>query len=220
MSASQNTIGPFKVAFVGPTGSGKTSIVNRFQEDLFSLCTDATVGATFVSQDVRTPHGIVSLQIWDTAGQEHYRSLGPMYTRGAVALVVVYDVSVEDSLDDAQRWCEQSRARDGDPSQAVYVVGNKIDLLSGAGSTDLGRDYADSIGAYFYPTSAKTGEGIQGLFQGIAEKLVQTPVQAGGSTSQSPSQTPAKSRVADAGTIDMSKLNNIEVKGHVRGDEM
>jgi Ras-related protein Rab-5C len=177
MSSFSNEAGPFKVALVGPHGSGKTSIVMRFHDKVFSANVVSTIGALYIIENVSTRQCVIALEVWDTAGQEKYRSLCPMYTRGAVGLIVVYDVAAEDSLDDAKTWREQSRGPDSDASQAISVVANKIDLVSDTGVTEPGREYAESIGASFCITSAKTGEGIQGLFGEIAERLMQIHLQ-------------------------------------------
>jgi Ras-related protein Rab-5C len=172
MSSGPGAIGSFKVALVGPTLVGKTSIVKRLHESVFFQHVDNTVGAQFLVHEVRTPQGTITLHLWDTAGQERYRSVCPMYTRDAVVLIVVYDLAAPESLDDAKVWCDQSRAT-GDPNMDVYVVGNKIDLSPDAQSQEVGREYAELIGAHFYATSASTGEGIQQLFQEISERLAE-----------------------------------------------
>jgi Ras-related protein Rab-5C len=163
--------GAFKIAFVGPAACGKTSIINRYHEGEFSSKVEGTVGASFVTHEVQTPQGTISLNIWDTAGQDRYRSLVPMYCRNAVALVVVYDVAVPESFEDSKEWCEKYRCMDPDLAQEVYYVGNKIDLQVDEADLEVAREYAGSIGADYFSTSAKTGEGIQALFRAIAERL-------------------------------------------------
>jgi Ras-related protein Rab-5C len=144
--------------------------------------------------DLVTPQGIVTLQIWDTAGQEQYRSIGSMYTRGAAALIVVYNVVVQNHLDEAKTWLEQSRTTDCELQQDVYIVGNQIDLASSPEPTDPGQEYAESIGAYFHSTSAKTGEGIQQLFQELAGRLAQRPVRDNGARGVKPVASTGKKK--------------------------
>jgi Ras-related protein Rab-5C len=165
----------YKIAFIGPPDTGKTSIINRLHENQFLQGFGPTVGASFLSHDVETAHGTVALNIWDTAGQERYKSLIPMYSRNAVVLIVVYDVSAYNTFEDSKVWCERFRAKDGDETQDVYYVGNKIDLLHDKGHVETARNYADSIGAEYWNTSAKTGEGIPELFCQIAENLIKRP---------------------------------------------
>jgi Ras-related protein Rab-5C len=177
MSRPIQVLRAFKVAFIGPADTGKTSVINRFHEGDFSLCLGSTVGASFVTDDVRTVHGVVMLNIWDTAGQERYKSLIPMYCRGADVLVVVYDVSIKESFGESQEWYTQFRENAGGRMRDVYYVGNKADLTWDEAEVDAAREYAASIGAEHSNTSAKTGEGITELFQRIAEKLIARPQQ-------------------------------------------
>jgi small GTP-binding protein len=76
----------FKIAFIGCAGSGKTCIIKRFHEDTFSTHIAPTLGSSVVTHDVMTINGSISLNIWDTADQEHYRNLVPMFCRSAAAL--------------------------------------------------------------------------------------------------------------------------------------
>jgi small GTP-binding protein len=168
----------FKVAFIGPCGSGKTSIIHRFHDGSFTTRSDSTIGASFITHDMLTPCGNISLNIWDTAGQERYKSLAPMYCRGSAVLVVVYDVNSVDSFEESKKWCNEFRTVD--VPQDVYYVGNKIDL---PGKVDEGsaRDFVASINARFHRTSAQSGEGIQTLFDTIAEGLINRPRSSGDS---------------------------------------
>jgi small GTP-binding protein len=159
-----------KIAFLGPCSSGKTSIINRFHEGEFCINADPTVGANFVTKDMTTSYGDVSLHIWDTAGQERYRSLVPMYCRNALALVVVFDISSPTSFEESKEWCFRYRSPDVE-RQAMYFVGNKIDLEPGISEADA-AEFALSVGADFFMTSAKTGQGIMALFQAVATGLV------------------------------------------------
>jgi Ras-related protein Rab-5C len=161
----------FKIAFIGPCGSGKTSIIDRFHEGDYSAETESTIGASFISHDVQTDTGTISLAIWDTAGQERYKSLVPMYCRNAVALVVVYDTSAMESFNESKMWCERFRSSDDSIRQEVYFIGNKIDLEP-AVDEGMARDYAESVHAHYHLTSAKTGQGITALFHAIAERIV------------------------------------------------
>jgi Ras-related protein Rab-5C len=118
-----------------------------------------------------TDHGNISLNIWDTAGQERYKSLVPMYCRSAVALIVVHDLGSSNSFAESKEWCSRFRNPDCDVIQDIYYVGNKRDLPVLEVREDEVRQYAESIGARYFGTSAKTGEGIQELFQAIADAV-------------------------------------------------
>jgi small GTP-binding protein len=159
----------FKVAFLGPCGSGKTCIITRFHEGGFSPRTAPTIGASFVTHTMHTAHGSIELNIWDTAGQETYRSIVPLYCRNSQALVIVYDISLNESFIESKIWCEKYRSTED--QQRVYYVANKVDLSFDPGVDKAAREFAESVGAAYFQTSAQTGEGIQALFQTIADQL-------------------------------------------------
>jgi Ras-related protein Rab-22 len=82
-----------KLCLLGDAGVGKSSLVLRFVSDTFNLYSESTIGASFMSKTLIVEEKTFKYQIWDTAGQEKYRGLAPMYYRGAAAAVVVYDVT-------------------------------------------------------------------------------------------------------------------------------
>merc|ERR1719253_956179 len=96
-----------KVVILGDTGVGKTSMVNQYVKGQFPGNTTATIGAAFSKMDVVIDNWQVVLQIWDTAGQERFRSMAPMYYRGAHAAILVYDVSQPETLDKLGGWVEE-----------------------------------------------------------------------------------------------------------------
>lgn len=90
----------FKVALVGDTSVGKTCLAVRFVSNIFSIAQASTSGASFMRKTVQLEDKTIKFQIWDTAGQEKFRSLAPMYYRSAAAVVVVFDVTRKDSFND------------------------------------------------------------------------------------------------------------------------
>jgi len=114
---------------------------------------------------------IVKFEIWDTAGQERYRSLAPMYYRGAAAALVVYDITDADSFAGAKTWIEELQ-RQGSADIVIGLAGNKCDLSSKrAVSTEEAKTYASDNGCIFFETSAKTAENISAIFTEIAKRL-------------------------------------------------
>ena len=161
-----------KIVFVGSHGVGKTSIITRYQDRLFNDNVKATVGVGWTRVSVDYEGQDVSLDCWDTAGQEQYNSLMPMYFRDADAVVIVADLSLYDSLSHIDDY--YLMARGVVPDDCYYiVVGNK---------TDAPRDeridertipaYGDKIDALFsIETSAVEGNGIDELFYNIARAI-------------------------------------------------
>jgi len=161
----------YKLVLLGDAAVGKSSSVERFVKNEFFEFQQPTIGAAFLTQTVQLDDYIVKFEIWDTAGQERYRSLAPMYYRGAAAALVVYDITDADSFAGANTWIEELQ-RQGSADIVIGLAGNKCDLASKrAVSIEDARSYAQDNGCIFFETSAKTGENVAAVFQAIAKKL-------------------------------------------------
>ena len=158
-----------KIVLVGDTQVGKTCVLARLINREFKQNSQATVGAAFQNYFLQTATGSVQLQIWDTAGQEQYRSLAPMYYRAASVAIVFFDVTNLKSYQALQDWIDELAEKA--PAQLhIVVVGNKVDLEDRIVSKKDAENFALSHGAAFYmETSAKTGQGINELFQKVAK---------------------------------------------------
>lgn len=159
----------FKVALMGSHAVGKTSIATFLQQGHFVDGQLPTIGAEFFSKVIRTQNGDASLVIWDTAGQEKYRSLVPMYLRNAEAVIIVFDWSDSESFNTLKEWLLQVK-NDGVPNCKVYLVGNKADLEPFTKRESM-VTALEEFGLDYYFTSAKTGEGIEELFVKVATDL-------------------------------------------------
>jgi len=144
-----------KVVVIGNTGVGKTCIVLRYVQGKFVMHTASTIGASFMIKKLFLENCRLTLQIWDTAGQERFRSMGPMYYRGAAAAIVVFDITSEDSFTQLHQWVDELR-KNSDENIVLAIACNKCDL-SGQRAVAFKRakDYAESVGAIVYETSAK-----------------------------------------------------------------
>jgi len=124
-----------------------------------------------LTQTVGLDDATVKFEIWDTAGQERYRSLAPMYYRGAAAAIVVYDITDPDSFAGAQSWVKELQRR-GDPNVVIALAGNKADLESRRKvSFEQAQSYAEENGILHFVTSAKDGTNVKSLFVEIAKTL-------------------------------------------------
>jgi small GTP-binding protein len=159
-----------KAVLVGDTKVGKSCILSQFVQETYDPNMPATVGAAFLTKIVATEYCPIRLQLWDTAGQEKYRSLAPMYYRSASAALLIFDVTNKNSLENLKNW-HQEICEKAPTGITVYVVGNKIDAAKDrVVSSDAGRAMAQQLGApYYFEVSAKTGEGINNLFNKVAE---------------------------------------------------
>jgi len=135
------------------------------------------ISAAFLTQTVALDDATVKFEIWDTAGQERYRSLAPMYYRGAAAAIVVYDITDRDSFAGAKSWVKELQRR-GDPNVVIALAGNKADLESRHKvEFEEANAYAKANGIMHLETSAKNGTNVKALFVEIANKLPKNPPQ-------------------------------------------
>uniref|UniRef100_A0A7S3YFV0 Uncharacterized protein n=1 Tax=Lotharella globosa TaxID=91324 RepID=A0A7S3YFV0_9EUKA len=161
----------FKLVLLGDAAVGKSSCVERFVKNEFFEFQQPTIGAAFLTQTIPLDEYIVKFEIWDTAGQERYRSLAPMYYRGAAAALVVYDITDSDSFAGARTWIDELQ-RQGSADIVIGLAGNKLDLHSQRKvDAKEAKAYADENGCIFFETSAKTGANVQEIFVAIAQKL-------------------------------------------------
>ncbi|KAL0949166.1 hypothetical protein HGRIS_009247 [Hohenbuehelia grisea] len=117
-----------KVVVMGNTGVGKTSLLHRYTQNRFDpKNTTSTTGAFFVTKKVFVQGTKVRLQLWDTAGQERFRSMAPMYYRGANAALLLYDITNAETFDAVRGWLEELK-RNCSPDLIIYIVGSKADL--------------------------------------------------------------------------------------------
>jgi len=166
----------YKLVLLGNSSVGKSSCVNRFVRNEFLDFRQPTIGAAFVTKSVQLDDVIVKFEIWDTAGQERYRSLAPMYYRGAACALVVFDITDRSSFEGARSWISelQSHVTSGN-DLVLALAGNKCDLPNRTVSAEEGEAFAAANNCVYYETSAKTGENVDKIFDGIARRLPKCP---------------------------------------------
>ena len=154
----------YKLIFLGDQSVGKSCILNRFMNDTFTEEYQATIGLDFQSKNVQIDNQDIHLLLYDTAGQEKFRSLIPMYTRDANIILLVYDISSKESFVHLSDWLRDlTNIKKEDVIFAV--VGNKTDLDDRREvNSDEGENFAKEQNFIFAEVSAKTGEGFSELF--------------------------------------------------------
>jgi small GTP-binding protein len=165
----------FKLVMVGDTGVGKSCLASRFVRDEFFEFQEPTIGAAFMTQTVLLDDCTVKFEIWDTAGQERYRSLAPMYYRGAAVAIAVYDITNKDSFRGAQTWVRELQNRGGS-DMIIVLVGNKSDLPESQRKVtgEKAQKYSEEVGIIHIETSAKNSNNVNQLFIDIAKKIPKT----------------------------------------------
>ena len=154
-----------KLIVVGNQGSGKSCILNRFINDSFDENYQATIGLDFHSKNVTIHNQDIRLILYDTAGQEKFRSLIPMYIREAQIILLIYDITNKESFDSIPKWLKEISDIKNDDIILV-LIGNKIDLeKERVISFEEGKKFADENKFLFQEVSAKSGQNIENLFE-------------------------------------------------------
>jgi small GTP-binding protein len=182
MCATSQTVGgkiKFKIVLLGDQCVGKSSIIDRFINEKFeesynvpTWLLQATIGIDFLVRNMTYQGKSYRLQLWDTAGQEQFKSLIPSYLKDSDCALIVYDTMNENSLANAEKWF-QFFAEHKNLQSICVLVGNKIDLRgeeTGCGAEPI-RELAERIKVPSFEISAKTGEGIQQLFLQVIDNI-------------------------------------------------
>ena len=164
-----------KVVLLGESGVGKTSIINQFTTRKFNPKCNTSVSAQFTSKTIDFPDQKKSIRfdIWDTVGQEKYRSLTKIFYKDAKIIILVYDITTEYSFKELKEYWykETCNNTEGDPLYAVCA--NKYDLYQKQTvKTEQGKQFADEIHAIFQNTSATSYTGINMLFENLGKKII------------------------------------------------
>jgi len=166
---------PFKIILLGEGRCGKTSILLRFSKNEFSESQAPTTSASFLEKRINLDGESVVLSIWDTAGQEKYHSLGPIFYRDADAAIVVFDQSEPATFEKVQVWMSELRAMVDEPIP-ICIAGNKIDLTRGhrpdGELLKVVDDYAKQLAVRVFWTSALLNLEIEPMFLYLTRQVV------------------------------------------------
>ena len=162
----------FKLIVIGDSGVGKSCLTNNAIKNTFDDAYNATVGFEFFTFNIRFNGKVVKLQIWDTCGQELYRSLITNFYRNSSLAMMVYSINSKESFDNVEMWLRELRTH-SNPDVKVFLIGNKSDLEAEREvTTEQGENfYKQNNLSLFMESSAKTGFNTQIIFVKAAEIL-------------------------------------------------
>ena len=166
---------PVKVVLLGESGVGKTSIITQFISKKFNQRCPTSVSAQFISKIMKFPEYSKNLKfdIWDTVGQEKYRSLTKIFYKDADIIIFVYDITTEFSFKAIKDYWYKETKEHTDIEPILALAANKIDLYKDEQITNGdGKEYADEINAIFQNTSALSNTGIDNLFENLGRKFI------------------------------------------------
>ena len=160
----------FKIVMLGDTGVGKTALVERLSDDIFSDAHFPTVGAQFVSLVMTVKDQKMVMELWDTAGQEVFRSLVGFYARDSAGALLLCDVSNQESFDGLAQWL--TFIKENAPDAKIILFANKIDLADARViSSQKLQEFASKNDLTLFEGSAKTAENVQDAFETICEQV-------------------------------------------------
>ena len=171
-----NEIPSFKVVLLGETAVGKSCLISRYVTNQFLSNFVPTMGGCFSSKEITYEElnkKKINLQIWDTAGQEKFRSITKMFYKDASAAILVYDITRQESFLEIKNFWYKEVKENSSENLVVAFVGNKKDLYEyeEVDKQEIEK-YAKEQGAIFKETSAKEGTGVDELFRLIGLKLI------------------------------------------------
>ena len=166
----------FKMLIIGDSGVGKSSLMNRFSDNVFSESYINTIGVDFKIRTIEVNGKMIKLQIWDTAGQERFRTIVSAYYRGAHGIMIVFDITDKDSYNNVNMWRNEIQ-KYAVPNIKTILIGNKADVESKR-QVDYSeaKEYADSMNMTYFETSAKTALNVEKSFFELASLLINNVV--------------------------------------------
>ncbi|KAM3869758.1 ras-related protein Rab-8B [Diretmus argenteus] len=180
----------FKLLLIGDSGVGKTCLLFRFSEDAFNTTFISTIGIDFKIRTIELNGKRVKLQIWDTAGQERFRTITTAYYRGAMGIMLVYDICNEKSFENIKNWIRNIEEHASSDVEKM-ILGNKCDMTDRRQvSKDRGEKLAIDYGVKFLETSAKSSVNVEEAFYTMGRDILlnlsakttdNSPTGAGGS---------------------------------------
>ena len=161
----------FKYIIIGDTGVGKSCLLLQFTDKRFQPVHDLTIGVEFGARMINIDSKAIKLQIWDTAGQESFRSITRSYYRGAAGALLVYDITRRETFVHLTSWLEDARQH-SNKDMTIMLIGNKSDLdQKRQVSFEEGQQFANEHNLVFLETSAKTAANVEEAFVGTAKEI-------------------------------------------------
>ncbi|XP_071498716.1 ras-related protein Rab-10-like isoform X2 [Diadema setosum] len=162
----------FKLLLIGDSGVGKTCLLFRFSDDTFSTTFISTIGIDFKIKTVELNGKKIKLQIWDTAGQERFHTITTSYYRGAMGIMLVYDITQEKTFDNIAKWLRNIQEHANEDVEKM-LLGNKCDMEDKRMiNKDRGESIAKENGIKFLETSAKANINVEQAFMTLAADIL------------------------------------------------
>ena len=175
MSKEENnkTNNIFKILTIGESQVGKTSILRRYVDNKYIKHHLSTIGIDYRTKMVKVMGKEIKLKIWDTAGQERYHHITNQIYKGAHGIMLVFDVTDDNSFDKIKDWMEQINSNMSKDEISIILIGNKCDLQDERVIDEQkAKIKAEELGVKYYETSALNGTGINEAFEGLVKLIL------------------------------------------------
>lgn len=181
MTDSQQFDCQFKIILIGESGVGKTSLINRYCKDEFSDEFDPTVGINYQNHTVEIDGRKVRLNIWDTAGQEKFKTLTRQFYRKVDGAILCYSITDKNTLERLEDYWIKELEDNTDTTCHKMIVGTMLDIRKEQGeqesfvSTEEGSNLAQRHGTMFIEASSKSSEGVENAFEELIRRILSSP---------------------------------------------
>ena len=162
----------FKILLLGDATVGKTCFLMRYSDDVFMETYLNTIGSDYKLKIVKLDNGkTIKVQLWDTAGQDKYRSIAKNYFKGSHGILLLYDITSQTSFDNIRGWITDIK-EEADENVIIFLLGNKIDLTEERKITkEKGEQLAKEFNVPFFEVSAKSGKNVNEVFKTLYGKI-------------------------------------------------
>ena len=172
MSTSNEVEFVFKILLLGDSEVGKSCFLMRYSDNVFVENYITTIGLDYKLKSVKLDSGkTIKVQLWDTAGQDKYRTIAKYYFKGSHGILLLYDVTKQSSFQNIRDWIQDIR-EEVSQKAIIFLIGNKIDLVDKRKiSKEKGIELAEEYKLPFFEASAKSGENVDEVFKALYKKI-------------------------------------------------
>ena len=172
MSTSNEVEFVFKILLLGDSEVGKSCFLMRYSDNVFVENYITTIGLDYKLKSVKLDSGkTIKVQLWDTAGQDKYRTIAKNYFKGSHGILLLYDVTKQSSFQNIRDWIQDIR-EEVSQKAIIFLIGNKIDLVDKRKiSKEKGIELAEEYKLPFFEASAKSGENVDEVFKALYKKI-------------------------------------------------